>query len=75
MRCLNFNNILLKFLSRFKVNKLLRQAGATKQKGIPAYAVFVFLLGLVFSGKNLYTLIDTAKEKVPFGKDVVHSVR
>ena len=61
-----------KFLARFKVNSLLRKVGATKQKGVPAYEVFAFLLGLVFSGKNLYTLIDTEKEKAPFGKDVVH---
>jgi len=61
-----------KFLRRFKVNRLLRKANATKDKGIPAYTVFSFLLGLVFSGKNLYTTLLTSEEKVPFGKDTVY---
>jgi len=61
-----------RFIKRFKVNRLLRKVGATKEKGIPAYDVFAFLLGLVFSGKNLYTLISDSKESLSFGKDVIY---
>jgi len=61
-----------RFIKRFRINGLLRSSNATKVKGIPAYAVFAFLLGLVFSGKNLYTLLTTSKEKISFGKDVVY---
>jgi hypothetical protein len=61
-----------KFITRFRINALLRKSNATKEKGVPAYDVFALLLGLIFSGKNLYTLLDTASEKVAFGKDVVY---
>lgn len=61
-----------RFLRRFRVNNILRKVNATKEKGFPAYGIFAFLLGLVFSGKNLYTIIATSNEKVPFGKDVVY---
>ena len=61
-----------RFIKRFKVNKLLRRVNATKEKGIPAYEVFACLLGLVFSGKNLYSLLATAKGKISFGKDTVY---
>jgi len=62
-----------RFIKRFKVNKLLRKVNATKEKGVPAYDIFAFLLGLVFSGKNLYTLLSSSsKETVTFGKDVIY---
>jgi predicted phosphatase len=61
-----------KFIKRFKVNGLLRQAGATKSKGIPVYRVFAFLMGLVFNGTNLFTLLATSSEKMSFGKDVIY---
>jgi hypothetical protein len=61
-----------KFIKRFKVNQLLRKTGATKDKGFPAYEIFAFLFGLVFTGKNLYTLLADDKEKIPFGKDTVY---
>ena len=60
------------FIKRFEINQLLRQANATKEKGIPAYEIFALLLGLVFSGKKLYALMVACQEKVPFGKDCVY---
>lgn len=60
------------FIKRFGINRLLRKANAGKEKGFPASSVFAFLLGLVFSGKNLYTLLTESKEKVAFGKDTVY---
>jgi hypothetical protein len=61
-----------KFITRFKVNHHLRKAKAMKEKGIPVYELFAFLLGLVFTGKNLYTVLSTEKERVLFGKDAVY---
>ena len=61
-----------RFTKRFKINQLLRRSNATKEKGFPACGVFSFLLGLVLSGRNFYTLLATEEEKVPFGKDVVY---
>ena len=60
------------FIKRFHVNKLLRMSNATKDKGYSAYDIFAFLLGLVFTGKNFYTLINHYRDKVTFGKDVVY---
>jgi hypothetical protein len=60
------------FIKRYKVNGLLRKANATKEKGVPAYDIFAFLLGLVFSGKNLYETIAASAGRLPFGKDVVY---
>ena len=60
------------FMKRFRINHLLRTANATKEKGVPAYDVFAFLLGLVFTGMNMYTLIENCREKVYFGKDTVY---
>ena len=60
------------FMKRFEIKQLLRQANATKEKGVPVYEIFTFLLGLVFSGKNLYALMVSCQEKVPCGKDAVY---
>jgi len=60
------------FIKRFGINGLLRGANATKEKGVPAYSVFAFTLGLVFTRNNLYTLLASARSKVSFGKDVVY---
>jgi len=61
-----------KFITRFKINEKLRKVGATKEKGFPAYDVYAFIMGLVFTGKNLYTVLAYAKERIPFGKDTVY---
>ena len=60
------------FMKRFHVNRILRSVNATKEKGFPAYIVFVALLGLVFTHRNLYALLSTNRENLPFGKDVVY---
>ena len=61
-----------KFMRRFRIKHLLRAANATKEKGFPAYDIFAFLLGLVFTGMNMYTLIENCREKICFGKDAVY---
>lgn len=60
------------FIKRFHINQLLRLSNATKDKGIPTYDVFALLLGLVFTGKNLFTLLKNFHEKIPFEKDVIY---
>jgi len=62
----------LVFNKRFGVNGILRSVNATKEKGVPAYSVFTFMLGLVFTQKNLYSLLASAKSNVSFHKDVVY---
>lgn len=60
------------FFKQFKLNQILRRCNAVKQRGASTYMVFSFLVGLVFTGKNFYRLIQTQPEKVPFGKDTVY---
>jgi hypothetical protein len=60
------------FIKRFKVNRILRQVNATKEKGVSAYDLFAYILGLVFTGKNLYTVLELCHEKIGFGKDAVY---
>ena len=60
------------FFKRFKIKQLLRRVNAVKQKGVAAYSLFAFLLGLVFTQKNLYTLLSTNKEEMAFEKDAVY---
>lgn len=62
----------LSFMVRFGVNRILRSVNAEKTKGVPTHCVFAVLLGLVFTHKNLYTLLATNSENLPFGKDVVY---
>lgn len=61
-----------KFIKRFQVNRLLRLSNAAKEKGFSCCDIFAFLMGLVFAGKNMYTMLDTNSERVGFGKDTVY---
>jgi len=60
------------FMKRFQVNRILRSINATKEKGVPVYSVFVFLLELVFTHMNMTTFLATRRNELPFGKDVVY---
>lgn len=60
------------FIKRFKVHGMLREVNAAKDKGVPACAVFIFVLGLVFTRMNLYALFSGGARKISFGKDVVY---
>ena len=63
-------NFCRSFFRRFGVKKLLRKSGIVKKRGVEAYLLFAFLLGLVFSGKNLYEQMKT--EDIEFDKDAVY---
>jgi len=60
------------FFKRFKMNGILRRFYAVKHKGVSAYVTYLFLVGLVFTGKNLYTLKKTEPERIDFEKDVIY---
>jgi len=66
------SEIIEPFFKRFNVNAILRRFYAVKQKGVAAYATFLFITGLVFTGKNLYGLLKTEPERIDFEKDVVY---
>lgn len=59
-----------RFARQFHLNRILRDVGAAKEKGVRAYAVFMFLFSLVFTGKNLYQMTTVSRNKPAFGKDV-----
>ena len=61
------------FMKRFKINNILKSVGATKEKGVSVSALFTFLLGLVFTRKNLYETMTSTREKPSFSKNVVYS--
>jgi hypothetical protein len=61
-----------RFIKRYHINAILRSVGATKEKGVSVYKLFVTLFGVVFTHKNLYTLLATNRESLPFGKDTVY---
>jgi len=60
------------FMKRFRVASLLRSAGATKEKGVAVGLLFTFLLGLVFTRKNLYETMTAKREKPSFSKNTVY---
>ena len=60
------------FMKRFKITNLLRSVGAAKEKGEPANKLFVFLLGLVFTKKNMYETMTSSRDKPGFCKNVIY---
>jgi hypothetical protein len=61
-----------RFVERYCVNHILRGVNATKEKGVAVYDIFIALLGLVFTHKNLYTLLATGDGALSFAKDTVY---
>jgi len=60
------------FFNRFKVNAILRRVNANKEKGIPSKSILAFMLGLVFTQRNFYSLLHSARNTVSFSKDAVY---
>ena len=50
----------------------LRQSNIRKDKGVPLDRLFQFLLSLVFTGKNLFRLLESPDSPDGIGKDVVY---
>ena len=64
--------ILKKFISDYGIAALLRQCRAEKQKGVPAFEVFRYLLCLVFSDRSMYMHIVTRRFAENFCKNTVY---
>lgn len=60
------------FFHNQNLGQLLRQSNIRKDKGVCLNTLFQFLLSLVFSGKNLYRLLESAQAPVEIGKDTVY---
>ena len=63
---------LKKFISDYGIAALLRQCRAEKQKGVPAFDVFRYLLCLVFSDRSMYMQIVTGRFAENFCKNTVY---
>ena len=60
------------FCKTFLLGRLLRKCNIIKLKGASCLQVFKFIFQLIFSGKNLYQLLQTKGYEPPFEKDVVY---
>jgi hypothetical protein len=60
------------FMKRFDVGGKLRSVGASKVKGTSVCSLFVFLTGLVFTGKNFYEIMASNREKPSFCKNTIY---
>ena len=60
------------FFHNQNLGQLLRQSNIRKEKGVCLDTLFQFLLSPLFSGKNLYSLLDSAEGPVGIGKDTVY---
>ena len=58
------------FQQKFGLVKTLYQCGCTKEKGIGVAAIVLFLLQLVFTGKNLYRALESGESELK--KDTVY---
>jgi len=59
---------ILNFIKRFQIARLMRESGFSKIKAIPLVQLIEFLLTLVFTHKNLYRLLHSAKVFVLLAK-------
>ena len=60
------------FFNNINLAKLLRKSNFIKSKGVSCTIVFQVIFQLIFSGKNLYQLLNSKSDNMPFGKDVVY---
>jgi len=60
------------FFQKIMLGSLLRKSNIAKLKGASCLSVFQFIFQLIFSGKNLYQLLQSKNFDAPFGKDVVY---
>lgn len=66
-----FDATINNFFNTYKIGKLLKAAGAYKEKGVPCVTVFRLVFMLVFSGKNLFMTLENSSA-VGCAKDVVY---
>ena len=60
------------FFHNQDLGQLLRQSNIRKEKGVCLDTLFQFLLSLVFTGKNLYRLLESPDSPAGIGKDTAY---
>lgn len=60
------------FFHNQNLGQLLRQSNIKKEKGICLDTLFQFMLALVFTGKNLYRLLESPDSPAGIGKDTAY---
>jgi DDE superfamily endonuclease/Archaeal putative transposase ISC1217 len=60
------------FFHNENLGQLLRQSNIRKEKGVCLDTLFQFLLSLVFTGKNLYRLLESPDAPAGIGKDTAY---
>ena len=68
----NLDSNIDNFFKKIELVKALRMSNITKLRGASCFLVFQVIFKLVFSGKNLYQLLTSKPEDLPFGKDVIY---
>lgn len=60
------------FFHNQNLGQLLRQSNIRKEKGVCLDTLFQFMLALVFTGKNLYRLLESPDSPIGIGKDTAY---
>jgi len=60
------------FFKNIKLGYLLRKSNIIKLRGASCLIVFQLIFQLIFTGKNLYQLLESNSSNLPFEKDVVY---
>lgn len=68
----NVENRINSFFHNHNLGQLLRQSNISKEKGVCLDTLFQFLLSLVFTGKNLYRLLESPDAPAGIGKDTAY---
>ena len=61
-----------KFLTTYKIRKLLISCNAGKEKGVPIMKVFQYLLCIVFADRSMYMQFRTNAFKEDFSKNTIY---
>ncbi|MBQ4060266.1 MAG: transposase [Lachnospiraceae bacterium] len=61
-----------KFISTYKLRKLLISCNAGKEKGVPIMKVFRYLLCIVFADRSMYMQLKTDAFKEDFSKNTIY---
>ena len=65
-------NRIYAFFHNQGLGQLLRQSNIRKDKGICLDTLFQFMLGLSFTGKNLFRLLESTDTPAGIGKDTAY---
>ncbi len=66
------NSRIFSFFKDIKLGKLLRKSNILKLRGASCLIVFHIIFQLIFTGKNLYQLLESKSAKLPIKKDAVY---